>query len=67
MRAYEECARERERGHLLVVLCYMYCSLPSEHSYTLGWQEEGGQGQINGSDRFTTRGAPPILNSTPRP
>ena len=27
----------------------------------------GGGGRINGSDRFCTRGAPPILISAPRP
>ena len=34
--------------------------------FTLGWQERGG-GRINGSDRFCTRGAPPILISAPHP
>ena len=32
-----------------------------------GKKEGGGGGRINGSDRFCTRGAPPILISAPRP
>ena len=30
-------------------------------------RKRGGGGRINGSDRFCTRGAPPILISAPRP
>ena len=51
----------------------MYRSIPSERPpiFTLGWQERGGGGggggRINGSDPFSTGGAPPILISAPCP
>ena len=55
------------------VLCtnYTTCTVEYRQSappiFTLGWQERGGGGgRINGSDRFCTRGAPPILISAPR-
>ena len=47
---------------------YMYRSIPSERPpYFHARMARKRGGWINGSDQFSTRGAPPILISAPRP
>ena len=67
----QDCSASLER-HRRSLMIYMYCSLPSErppyfHARMARKRGGGGGGRINGSDRFSTRGAPPILISALRP
>ena len=50
-----------------LTVVYRQSAPPYFHTRMARKRGGGGGGGINGSDRFSTRGAPPILISAPRP